>query len=65
MIGEAGRSALGSRGQRDGWLGGPILLGRWEALGAKVGCFGGRGARRGGKAKSINVCEVFYKTWVK
>ena len=40
-------------------------MGPWEALGAKVGCFGGRGARRGGKAKSINVCEVFDKTWVK
>ena len=37
-------------------------MGWWEALGAKVGW--GRGARRGGKARSKNVYEAFNKTMV-
>ena len=62
MIGDAGRSALGSRGQGDGWVGGPI---GGSVGGIRCKSWMRWGQEGGGKARSINVCETFDKTWVK
>ena len=59
-MGDAGRSALGSL--VGVWVGGSMQVEGWEALGAKVGCLGGKGGGKGGKPGSINDWQLFSKS---